>query len=81
MEIVLLFILLLLICPADASGGNHSHSERRTTRNYHSNKRSSGKGSREYFEEADSFFDIDGNEHLVDDDGYCEDCDDYLYWN
>ena len=29
------------------------------------------------FEEADSFFDKDGNEHLVDDDGYCEDCDDY----
>ena len=29
------------------------------------------------FEEADSFFDRDGNEHIVDDDGYCEDCDDY----
>ena len=31
------------------------------------------------FEEADSFFDRDGNEHIVDDDGYCEDCDDYHY--
>lgn len=29
------------------------------------------------FEEADSFFDREGNEHIVDDDGYCEDCDDY----
>lgn len=29
------------------------------------------------FEEADSFYDRDGNEHIVDDDGYCEDCDDY----
>ena len=29
------------------------------------------------FEEADSYFDEYGDEHLVDDDGYCEDCDDY----
>lgn len=35
------------------------------------------RGDTEEFEEADSFFDSDGNEHIVDDDGYCEDCDDY----
>ena len=35
------------------------------------------KSSNFEFEEADSFFDSDGNEHIVDDDGYCEDCDDY----
>lgn len=29
------------------------------------------------FEEADSFFDRDGNEHIVDEEGYCEECDDY----
>lgn len=29
------------------------------------------------FEEADSFYDSDGNEHIMDDDGYCEDCDDF----
>ena len=29
------------------------------------------------FEEADSMFDNNGDEHLMDDDGYCEDCDDY----
>ena len=81
MGIVLLFILLLLICPVDASSGNHSHSGRRTSGNYHSYKKSSSKGNRECFEEADSIFDRDGNEHLIDDDGYCEDCDDYHDWN
>lgn len=81
MGIFLLFILLLLICPLDASSGNHSYSGRRTSGNYPSNRRSSGKGCRGSFEEADSFFDSDGNEHLIDDDGYCEDCDDYHDWN
>ena len=31
----------------------------------------------EHFEEQDSFFDHHGNEHFVDEDGYCEDCDEY----
>ncbi len=41
---------------------------------------SSSKGSSrktDYFEESDSYFDRHGNEHILDDDGYCEDCDDY----
>ena len=29
------------------------------------------------FEPSDSFYDKDGNEHEIDEDGYCEDCDDY----
>ena len=29
------------------------------------------------FEPSDSYYDKDGNEHEVDDDGYCEECDDY----
>lgn len=33
----------------------------------------------EEFEEADSIYDRYGNEHEVDYDGYCEDCDDY-HW-
>ena len=81
MGIVLLFVLLLLICPVDTSSGNYSHSGRRTSGNYHSYKKSLSKDNRECFEEADSFFDRDGNEHLIDDDGYCEDCDDYHDWN
>lgn len=32
---------------------------------------------RESFEEADSFYDHEGNEHILDDYGYCDDCDDY----
>ena len=32
---------------------------------------------RESFEEADSFYDHEGNEHIFDDYGYCDDCDDY----
>ena len=31
----------------------------------------------DFFEEADSYFDRYGNEHIVDYDGYCEECDDY----
>ena len=51
-------------------GGDDNHS----SDTFHTAPRkSSGFG----FEEADSFFDRDGNEHIVDDDGYCEDCDDY----
>lgn len=29
------------------------------------------------FEPSDSFYDEDGNEHEIDEDGYCEECDDY----
>ena len=35
------------------------------------------KNSYEAFEEAGSFYDRNGNEHIIDDDNYCEDCDDY----
>ena len=31
------------------------------------------------FEEAGSFYDRYGNEHIVDDDDYCLDCDDYHF--
>ena len=32
---------------------------------------------REHFEEDDSFYDREGFEHIIDEDRYCEDCDDY----
>ena len=64
-----LFLLGALLMVAD--GG----SDRREEENfYHMNRR---RQIDEEFEEADSFFDHDGNEHIVDDEGYCEDCDDY----
>ena len=63
-------MLLELLAAALLMGGddNHSHDTFNSAP-----RKSSGFG----FEEADSFFDKDGNEHIVDDDGYCEDCDDY----
>lgn len=62
-------MILELLAAALLMGGALSD----TTADVPKNKKS----SRSSFEEADSFFDRDGNEHIVDDDGYCEDCDDY----
>ena len=45
--------------------------------NTNTNMQSTKKRSGSSFEEADSFFDRDGNEHIVDEEGYCEECDDY----
>ena len=41
------------------------------------NKPNTKKSKGNSFEEYDSFFDRDGNEHIVDEEGYCEECDDY----
>lgn len=38
---------------------------------------SSKRSNCEHFEEDDSFYDRDGFEHIIDEDRYCEDCDDY----
>ena len=35
------------------------------------------KNNYESFEESGSFYDRNGDEHIIDDDNYCEDCDDY----
>ena len=90
MEIVVIVIVFLLICifgglsSFDDSGSNEDvtviitktsekpkwpHAAADNKR--HRNKRSSS------FEPSDSFVDIFGEEHEVDDDGYCEECDDY----
>ena len=63
-------MLLELLAAALLMGGDGNHNKN----SFNSHPR---KSSRFEFEEADSFFDRDGNEHIVDDDGYCEDCDDY----
>lgn len=63
-------MLLELLAAALLMGGDDNHSS--DTFNL-APRKNSGFG----FEEADSFFDRDGNEHIVDDDGYCEDCDEY----
>ena len=63
-------MLLELLAAALLMGGEDDH-------NYNSLDSHPRKTNGFGFEEADSFFDRDGNEHIVDDDGYCEDCDDY----
>jgi hypothetical protein len=63
-------MILELLAAALLMGGDDNHCDNSFD---HHPRKSSGFG----FEEADSFFDRDGNEHIVDDDGYCEDCDDY----
>lgn len=62
-------MILELLAAALLMGGDDNHCDN----SFDHPRKSSGFG----FEEADSFFDRDGNEHIVDDDGYCEDCDDY----
>ena len=52
----------------------HRYEKKSTGRNTGTSKNSRRS---EEFEEADSIIDRHGNEHLIDDDGYCEDCDDY----
>ena len=64
-----LFLLGALLMVADGGSDRREEDEF-----YHMNRR---RQFDEEFEEADSFFDRDGNEHIVDDEGYCEDCDDY----
>ena len=81
MEIILIIILLILMCPVDIKNSNHDEAERSTVPNKHFHKREFGKDDIDSFEEADSLFDLDGNEHLIDDEGYCEECDDYHDWD
>ena len=63
MGLILTFVLVFLVlCCGDVTPPNHS---------------SHRPSSRGFFEESDSVFDPHGNEHLVDDDIFCDDCDDY----
>lgn len=81
MELIIVCVVFYLVCSWLGSGNNSSGSSSRGSsgrnassfaRNIH--RKNSADDS---FEEADSFYDRDGNEHIVDDDRYCEDCDDY----
>lgn len=80
----IIFILVIVVCgSAASSSGNSSSNNIYDDYPYDSGERgsfshsSSNQRHRESFEEADSYYDRDGNEHCVDDYGYCEDCDDY----
>lgn len=80
----IIFVVLLCIFAAakDSGNGKSSHNPYDnypypTNNPTASKRRPSTRTSGEPFEEADSYYDRHGNEHLVDDYGYCEDCDDY----
>ncbi len=60
---ILELLALLCSCGGESTSNDNFGSQRK--------RRANG------FEEADSVFDRHGNEHILDDDGYCEDCDDY----
>lgn len=64
MGLILTIVLIFLVI---GCGGGGSSSP-----NYFS-----GKQYRKDIEDYDSVFDRHGNEHFVDDDGYCDECDDY----
>lgn len=77
MGFIILLIAIILVCAgSDSSNSYHStgSSDFGGSFNGHSSR---GGNSHDTFEEADSFYDRNGNEHIVDYDGYCEDCDDY----
>lgn len=67
-------MFLELLAAAFLAGGD---SDRNHNSSFNSRPRKGFGFDDDEFEEADSFFDREGNEHIIDDDGYCEDCDDY----
>ena len=88
MELIIICVLFYLVCSwlGSSNGNSSSYNNNYYKKNYYkSNTLSSGRNtfksngnkSGEEFEEAGSFYDREGNEHIIDDDNYCEDCDDY----
>lgn len=83
MELIIVCVLFYLVCawlggPDDS--GSSSYSRRTYKKSIFASSRvtkTQHPKSNEEFEEAGSFYDRDGNEHIIDDDNYCEDCDDY----
>ena len=73
MAILVLIIIVLVVC-SGASGSSYSNSY---NDDYGRFRERSRRRDDHEFEEYDSFIDNEGNEHIVDIDGYCEDCDDY----
>ena len=81
MEIILIIVLLILMCPLDIKKPSRDKFERNMVRNKQFQRNKSYMSNYENFEEADSVFDSCENEHLIDEDGYCEECDDYHDWD
>lgn len=83
MGILVIFGIIILAAlfsdSPSGSGGDFNDSGGFGSSSSNNNYKSSAskRGSCEQFEEDDSFYDRDGFEHIIDEDRYCEDCDDY----
>lgn len=80
MGIIIIIIAIILVCAGSSSSGGYSGSSSDFWGSSGGGSflgASRNKDSYDTFEEADSFFDRNGEEHIIDDEGYCEDCDDY----
>ena len=67
MEFILIIIFILIIFKPMSDGASHTRS----------NSKKSYKNKKHDFDPADTFYLEDGLDHETDDDGYCEECDDY----
>ena len=72
-----IFIFLWILSELDGSSytGNDSGTTYKTHRTISNSTTKRNMSST--FEESDSYYDRHGDEHLIDEDGYCKDCDDY----
>lgn len=81
MQFLLLIVLLVFVFGGSGSSSHSSDSFGGGFDFYSKPKNDNGgktnKTSSYLFEESDSFFDKCGNEHIMDDYGYCDECDDY----
>jgi len=77
MGFIIIIIAIILACAGSGSSGSYYSGSASDFSGSSKGSSSRGRTSHDDFEEADSFFDSNGDEHIVDYDGYCEDCDDY----
>ena len=79
-EFILICIFIYALCTFGKIGGSTHHEEEWEEMWERQEQFKERNGHKTFFEEADSYYDDHGDEHLIDDDGYCEECDDYHDW-
>ena len=67
MEFILIILLILFIFKPSSNNSSETHD----SSNFKFGKKDDD------FDPADTFYLEDGLDHEIDDDGYCEECDDY----
>lgn len=82
MGIIAIIIIIAIMAwfsslPDDNSHNSNSDWRAFNNEPHHNFGPSDGRYNEEQFEEDGSFYDRHGNEHIVDEDMYCEECDDY----